>query len=241
MTHPIVTTVSKLVFEGSIDSAERALATMADQEGDFALARVIEDMPPRDVVAILREHDSSHSSVISELISPRQFLAAVKLEAGYRERGHDSLKGMINAVVFADESRTDEFIETLGSEESGVQSLVDYFSDRHEEVEYFFRNGTYSELEGDDFSGIPASNDDLNTGELGLHGQRDVIPLREALDHDWKELCWRLRCEHFEIFREVIEILRLRHRQALAEAAAPAPKAAPTLPLEDDDDGDDVL
>jgi hypothetical protein len=120
MTHPIVKAVSNLVFEGNIDSAERALATVADQEGDFALARVIDEMAPRDLVAILREHDASRGSIISELISPAQFLAAVSLESGYRERGHESLKGMINAVVFADAARTDDFIETLGSTPEGV-------------------------------------------------------------------------------------------------------------------------
>ena len=65
MTHAIVSTVSSLVYEGNIDSAERALATVADAEGDYALARVIDEMPSRDVVAILREHDSSRSSIIS--------------------------------------------------------------------------------------------------------------------------------------------------------------------------------
>ena len=34
MTHAIVSTVSSLVYEGNIDSAERALATVADAEGE---------------------------------------------------------------------------------------------------------------------------------------------------------------------------------------------------------------
>ena len=242
MTHPLVTTVSNLVYEGDISSAERALTVLADQEGDFALARVIEEMPPKDVVAILREHDSSKSSIVGELISPQQFLAAVSLESGYRERNHDSLKGMINAVIFNDDARTDEFIETLGSTAEGVSALADYFSDRHEEIEHFFRNGTYSEFDADDFSGIPSTNGDLDFGEPDESTLAEMVRLREVQDNDWRELGWRLRCEHYEIFREVLEVLRMRYRQAQAELLAEAAKPSETgLPAADEDDEDDVL
>ena len=231
MTHPIVKAVSNLVFEGNIDSAERALATVADQEGDFALARVIDEMAPRDLVAILREHDASRGSIISELISPAQFLAAVSLESGYRERGHESLKGMINAVVFADAARTDDFIETLGSTPEGVAALVNYFSDRHEEIEYF--------------SGIPAEDNDLDVGEPDDRVRRMMVRQSEVEDHDWRELGWRLRADHYEIFREILEILRRQHRQALAEqaqaAALAAAAAAAAAAASADDDEDDVL
>jgi len=240
MTHAIVSTVSSLVYEGNIDSAERALATVADAEGDYALARVIDEMPSRDVVAILREHDSSRSSIISELISPKAFLAAVVLEREYRERNHESLKGMINSVVFADEDRTDEFIESLGSTADGVSALADYFSERHEEVEYFFRNGTYSQLEGDESAGIPTSNADLDLGDPGDYQRGEIVALREVQDQDWRELSWRLRCEHYEIFREVLEVLRMRHQRSLEVPVAP-PKSAQAQALDDDDDEDDVL
>ncbi len=240
MTHPIVKTVSNMVFEGNIDSAERALAVVADEEGDKALALVIEEMAPRDLVAILREHDSSRGSIISELISPKQFLAAATLERNYRDPTHRALKGMVNAVVFADEDRTDEFIEALGSNVEGLEALCDYFGDRHEELEFFFRNGTYSEQEGEHFADeIPRSNDDLIDGEPDAPGhRREIVPLREVQDHDWRELGWRLRCEHYEIFRDMLEMLRARHHKA-ASAAAKV-RAAPK-PLEDDDDEDDVL
>jgi hypothetical protein len=35
-----------------------------------------------------------------------------------------------------------------------------------------------------------------------------------SCDQDWKEFAWRLRVEHYEIFREVMEILR---RQRVGE------------------------
>lgn len=244
MTHPLVTTVSAMVFEGDIASAERALTVLADQEGDRALAKVIEEMPARDLIAILREHDSSKVSIVSELISPEQFVAAVALERDYGDRGHDALRGMINATVFADEDRTDAFIEALGGSEAGLRALVDYCSDRHEEIERFLRNGTFSHQEGDEIDGIPTSNADLEDGELDAAGRRDVVTLREVQDQDWRELVWRLRVEHYEIFRDVMEMLRARHHKALAEPPPPPAPAAGGVPAGGaaaQDDEDDVL
>jgi hypothetical protein len=240
MTHPIVKTVSGMVYEGDIDSAERALAVLADEEGDFALARVIEEMPARDVVAILREHDSAKISIISELISPKQFLAAITLERDYGDRHHDALKGMVNAVVFADESKTDGFIEVFATSDGGLNALADYFGERHEEVEFFFRNGTFSQLEGDDFTDdIPTSNADLSLGHPDAKTLNRVVALREVQDHDWRELAWRLRCEHYDTFRDLLEVLRSRHHRAAAMPPPPPPAGAAPPKLVDDED--DVL
>jgi hypothetical protein len=234
VTHPIVTTVSGLVYEGDIESAERALATLADQEGDHALARIIDEMPPRDLVAILREHDASRSSIVGELVTPERFAQAVALERGYGDRTHEALRGMINAVVFADESRTDAFIDALGASEDGLNALCDYFAGRHEEIERFFRHGTFDPNAGDEGDEIPTSNVDLQHGELDVDTRRDVVPLREVQDGDWHELAWRLRCEHFEIFRDTMEMMRARHHRAAA-APPPPPKAA-AAPADDEDD-----
>jgi hypothetical protein len=240
MTHAIVKAVSAMVYEGSIDEAERALVNVAEEQGDRALALVIEEMPARDLVAILREHDSARGSIVGELISPEQFIAAISLETQYREKRHESLKGMINAVVFRNEDETDTFIESLGGTQAGVNALVDYFSDRHEEVEYFFRNGTFDEGDGTDFSDIPATADDLSWGELDAQTRRSLVTLEEIRDHDWKELAWRLRVQHYEIFREVLEILRRRRAETL-EAAAAAARAAETAAADQVDQEDDVL
>lgn len=238
MSHPIVKAVSGLVYEGDIEGAERALAVIADQEGDRALARIIDEMPPRDVVAILREHDASKMSIVGELISPGQFAAAVALERDYGDRTHEALRGMVNAVVFADEDRTDDFIVALGADEAGLNALCDYFSDRHEEVERFFRHGTFDPNAGDEGDEIPRGNTDLQLGEPDADTRRDIVPLREVQDHDWRELAWRLRCEHYEVFRDMMEMLRARHHRAMA-APPPPPKKA--FADEDDDDEDDVL
>ena len=237
MSHPIVKTVSTLVNGGDVEGAERALAVIADQEGDRALATIIDAMPPRDVVAILREHDASRMSIVGELISPGQFAAAVALERDYGDRTHEALRGMVNAVVFADEDRADDFIVALGSTEAGLNALCDYFSDRHEEIERFFRHGTFDPNAGDEDDEIPRSNVDLQLGELDADTRRDVVPLREVQDRDWHELAWRLRCEHYEVFRDMMEMLRARHHRAMDAPPPPPPKAEGAV----DDDEDDVL
>ena len=237
--HPIVKTVSTLVYGGDIDQAERALVSVADEEGDLALARIIDELPPRDVVAILREHDSSKASVISELITPHQFLAAVSLEKAYKDRGHDALKGMINSVVFTNEDKSDEFIEALGSSDNGLGALVDYFSDRHEEIEHFFRHGHFGLLEEGELERIVISTADLDEGEPDDAQGGTIERLAEVRDGDWRELAWRLRCEHWDIFRVVLELLRVRMRAALRAPEVVPPKRG-MLPAEDDDE-DDVL
>ncbi|MEI7445118.1 MAG: hypothetical protein WCK28_09540 [Burkholderiales bacterium] len=237
MSHPIVRTVSTLVNGGDVEGAERALAVIADQEGDRALATIIDAMPPRDVVAILREHDASRMSIVGALISPEQFAAAVALERDYGDRTHEALRGMVNAVVFADEDRTDDFIVALGGTEAGLNALCDYFSDRHAEIERFFRHGTFDPNAGDEDDEIPRGNADLQHGELDADTRRDVVPLREVQDQDWHELAWRLRCERYEISREMMEMLRARHFRALDAPPPPPPKAEGAA----DDDEDDVL
>lgn len=239
MDHPIVKTVATLVHGGDIDQAERALVSLADQEGDRALATVIDALPPRDVIAILREHDASKASVITELISPRQFVAALALERNYRDKSgrHDALKGMINAAVFAGEERGDEIIEALGASEAGLEALVDYFTERHEEVEHFLHHGRFGIFEDEDFDDVLAAASDLRDAELAEEGRADLVSRGEVEDGDWRELAWRLRCEHFEVFRDVLERLRGRRRAALA---APRP-AAGDDEEDEDDDGDDVL
>ena len=235
MTHPIVKTVATLVQGGDVEGAERALTLIADQEGDRALARIIDEMPPRDVVAILREHDASRMSIVGALVSPAQFAAAVALERDYGDRTHEALRGMINGVVFADESRTDEYIEALGERESGIEALCDYFTDRHEEIERFFRHGTFDPNAGDEDDEIPQGTLDLQLGEPDEDALRDAVALREVQDQDWRELGWRLRFEHYDLFREMLERLRGRHHR---KRMAPPPRRAEAT---DEDDEDDVL
>ena len=76
MKHPVIASVARMIRDGDAQEAATALVAVADKEGDLVLAQVIEAMPPRDLVAILREHDSSRSSVVGELITPERMIGA---------------------------------------------------------------------------------------------------------------------------------------------------------------------
>jgi hypothetical protein len=52
-----------LIAAGDIVGAESALAELADTEGDGALMVVLDQLPPKDVLAVIREFDTSKESV----------------------------------------------------------------------------------------------------------------------------------------------------------------------------------
>ena len=131
---------------------------------------------------------------------------------------------MINSVIFRDEDETAEFIEAIGAFDGGCEVLVDYLSDRDEEVMHFQRYDTFN---------------------LFVDEESDAIERSEACDGDWKELTWRLKHEHPDMFEQIWPVLKNRMKERLlqeaeeeaeriaraggAEAAAPAaePKKAP--------------
>lgn len=212
MNHPIIAVVSRMVQEGDAHEAERALVAVADEEGDLVLSEVIESMPPRDLVAILREHDASHPSIVGVLVTPASFLKALAMEAKYNDRTHEALRGMINMVLFR-EDEPDPFIEAMGDSEHGILALTDYFSDYHEELELFFQHGTFTFLDCDPVV-LPKDDSDLEESEIGSGFRQPTDSLQDIQDQDWRELAWRLRCEHYGVFTELLKTLRGRRRNA---------------------------
>lgn len=212
MNHPIIAVVSRMVQEGDAEQAERALVALADDEGDLVLSGVIETMPPRDLVAILREHDASHPSIVGELVTPASFLGALAMEAKYNDRTHEALRGMINMVLFREDA-PDPFIEALGDSEHGILALADYFSQYHEELEWFFQHGTLTFMESDSLE-LPEDDSDLEESEMGSAFRQPTDDFHDIKDCDWRELAWRLRCEHYGIFTELLKTLRGRARSA---------------------------
>ena len=103
MSHPAVIKASALIHAGDIAAAEAALTELVDTEGDHALVVVLDDLPPKDLLAIIREYDSSKPSVVNLLVTPKQFADAVIMERMYAERNHDRLRSMINSVIFRDD------------------------------------------------------------------------------------------------------------------------------------------
>ena len=81
----LITKTQSLIAAGDITGAEAALVELADAEGDQALMVVLEQLPPKDILAVIREYDTSKESVINLLVTPEQFARAVVIEKQYKD------------------------------------------------------------------------------------------------------------------------------------------------------------
>lgn len=234
MNHPVLVKAEKLIRSGDVVAAEAALAALAESDGDDALVVALDDFPAKDLLAVLRDFDSSRESVVSLLVSPEQFARAIVLERRYGDQGHERLHGMINSVIFRPDSDAGEFLEAIAVRDGGCEVLADYLCERADNVEHFFNTGTF-----DFFADPDESTDDLSDEErldaLSDPGiNRASLSHSEVDDHDWMELTWILRYQHPEIFRDVLLILRARARaEALADAAPPPIDRPPAEPEEE--------
>ena len=71
----LITKTQSLIATGDIVGAESALVELADAEGDQALMVVLAQLPPKDILAVIREYDNSKESIINLLVTPEQFAA----------------------------------------------------------------------------------------------------------------------------------------------------------------------
>ena len=55
----LITKTQALIAAGDIVGAEHALVELADAEGDQALMVILEQLPPKDILAVMREYDNS--------------------------------------------------------------------------------------------------------------------------------------------------------------------------------------
>jgi len=145
MTHPVLLKTSQLILAGDLQGAEQALADIADSEGDHALVEILDDIAPKDLLAVMRGFDGSRQSVVNMVVTPEQFARAVILEARYRDRTHAALHGMMNAVLYRDEEMTTEYLEAIGEIEGGYEVLANYFGERDDELLAFAMSGVFSE------------------------------------------------------------------------------------------------
>ena len=190
MSNALIIQASSLIQSGDIARAEELLTALVETDGDHALVEVLDDMPSKDLLAVIREYDSSKQSILSLLITPDQFARAVVLDRLYGERSHEHLRGMFNAVIFREDADANEFIEAIAELEFGYEAIADYLSDRAEEVV-----GTSNALETEDISRA------------------------EISDHDWKEVTWLLRHDHPDIYANVLLLLStMLENEAIAEA-----------------------
>lgn len=229
MTHPVVIKTSQLILAGDLKGAESALADIADTEGDSALVTVLNDIPPKDLLAIMRGFDGSKQSVVNMIVTPDQFARAVVLESRYRDETHAALHGMMNAVLYRDEDLTAEYLEAIGEMEGGYEVLANYFGERDDELLEFAMSGVFSEdyaaEHAHESKSISWLNEKIEEIDEALHegnsitGSRPKVSRSEISDRDWMETAWVLRYELPDIFEQVVITLRdrLQHRIEVLE------------------------
>ncbi len=138
-----------LIAAGDIVGAESVLTELADAEGDGALMVVLEQLPPKDILAVIREYDDSKESIVNLLITPQQFAHAVVIEKQYKDLTRTHLRGMMNSVIFREDADPIEFLTAIGDLEGGSEALADYFTEKWSRVEAFARSGTFDTVEDD--------------------------------------------------------------------------------------------
>jgi hypothetical protein len=210
MSIPALIEAQNLIKSGDIVGAESALANLADTEGDQALVTALEQFPAKDLLAIIREYDSSKESLVNLVVTPEQFAKAVVLEKRYGDLSHEHLRGMINSVIFREGADPAEFLYAISEADGGYETLVDYLADRTERIEHFYRFATFDLFESGDEAKTQALDDDLLNLMRESEPQSSPLEMANVEDHDWMEVTTILRYQHPDIFREVLLKLRTR-------------------------------
>lgn len=194
-----------LIAAGDIVGAESALVELADTEGDAALMVVLDLLPPKDILAVIREYDNSKESVVNLLVTPGQFARAVVIEKLYKDLTHTHLRGMVNSIVFRDDADPLEFLDAIGELEGGSEALADYFTEKWARIEAFACNGT--------FDAITDTGELLSKAALLASAyEKPRIEQDEIADRDWMELAWILRYQCPDLFIEMLTVLRAKAR-----------------------------
>jgi hypothetical protein len=201
----LIEKTQSLIASGDIVGAEHALVELADREGDGALMEVLEQLPPKDVLAIIREYDDSRASIINLMLTPEQFARAVVIEKQYRDLTRAHLRGMMNSVIFRDGGKPLEFLTAIGDLEGGSEALADYFEEKWSRIEAFARTGVFDTVEDD---GEMLSEDDLRANAYASAR----LDEDEVADSDWMQLAWLLRYQNPDLFIEMLLVLRAKAR-----------------------------
>lgn len=220
MSVPALIQAQNLIKSGDIAGAEFALANLAETEGDGALVLALDQFPAKDLLAIIRNYDSSKESLVNLLVTPAQFAQAVVLEKRYADLSHEQLRGMINSVIFREGADPAEFLYAISEVDGGYDALVDYLADRTERIECFYRYATFDLFEYSDEARTQAIDDDLLSLTRESESQSSPLDMSNFEDHDWMQVSMILRYQHPDIFREVLLKLRarLKHETALHDA-----------------------
>ncbi len=201
----LIAKTQSLIAAGDIVGAESALTELADEEGDGALMVVLQQLPAKDILAVIREYDQSKESIINLLVTPAQFAHAVVIEKQYRDLTRTHLRGMVNSVIFRDDADPVEFLNAIGDLEGGSEAMADYFSEKWGRIETFARTGTFN----------AADEDGEILSEQALLASAYVQPrveMDEVADQDWMQLAWLMRYECPDLFIETVLVMRAKAR-----------------------------
>jgi len=214
----LIEKTQSLIAAGDIVGAESALVELADNQGDGALVEVLAQLPPKDILAVIREYDNSKASIINMMLTPEQFARAVVIEKQYRDLTRGHLRGMMNAVIFRSGADPLAFLTAIGDLEGGSEALADYFEEKWSRVEAFARSGNFDAAEDD---GEIVTEDSLRANAWA----RPKLEYEEVADQDWMELAWLLRYELPDLFIEMLVVLRAKARAF--ELGLDTPEAQP--------------
>ena len=201
----LIEKTQSLIAAGDISGAELALVELADAEGDNALMVVLAQLPPKDILAVIREYDNSKESIINMAVTPAQFARAVVIEKQYKDLTRTHLRGMVNSIIFRADADPVEFLTAMGDLEGGSEALADYFSEKWSRVEAFARTGAFDTMEDD---GAMLTEDELYASAY----VKPRLEQDEVADQDWMELAWILRYQLPDLFIETVLVLRAKAR-----------------------------
>jgi hypothetical protein len=178
-----------LIAAGDITGAEAALTELADTDGDGALVVVLEQLAPKDILAVIREYDQSRESIINLLVTPGQFARAMVIEKQYKDLTHTHLRGMVNSVVFRDEADPVEFLEAIALLEGGSEAMANSFDTAEEDGEMLSEQALFATAYA-----------------------KPKLELDEIADQDWMQLAWLLRYQCPDLFIEMMLVMRAKAR-----------------------------
>ena len=201
----LIQKTQSLIAAGDIVAAEAALVELADTEGDRALMVVLAQLPPKDILAVIREYDNSKESIINLMVTPAQFARAVVIEKQYKDLTRTHLRGMMNSIIFREDADPVEFMNAIGDLEGGAEALADYFEEKWSRIEAFARTGTFDTVEDD---GEMLSETALYASAYA----KARLEQDEVADQDWMELAWILRYQCPDLFIEMLLTLRAKAR-----------------------------
>ena len=238
MKHPVVVQSMQLILAGDIEGAERALVAIAEDEGDHALVAVLDEMPPKDLLAVMREFDSSKESIVNMVVTPEQFARAIVLEKKYGDRTGEKLRAMMNAVIHRESQTVSEYLDAIAELEGGYGTLADYFQDRFEEFIHFASEGSFSyEFDHEAYENVKSITllaerleelDEVLGFDDAIASSKPRLARAEIADGDWMETAWVLRYQLPDEFEQVLLMLRDRLQKSIdaSLAAEMAPAAA---------------